>query len=1794
MKQIRLFLGLMVLLPFGVMGQTCPPSVSTAVVGQQGCDRTLTLTTVGNLPAGTAVNWYASGQQGAAPVAANFIGTTATTTTCPTVCPDLLAVFINACNGTGVEEDNEYIVFSSGGGFNTNSLAVDLPNNGFGAGNADIQTGATPCGIQTPTAGLMASLQAGACTAANVLAAGPGTLVPSGAIVILFTNNNVTTTYDLSTLCSNGQTIYVMQSACDRNAGAFVNSDVCSGDPLVRLRHTSVSINGCSCVDTLTYSRCNIPNTDGLYAFDNGQDTSSVSNGGVLVNPVNPCNGPNFSAIGTGADTLVLTYSIPASWCGETMYVTGELANQLGCLTQEFPVSVVCPAPQITAPPYVCAGGTTLTISNPLGAPFWVRPDGVAINGTTVNATMAGIYTANITDAAGCVYSDTVNMVMSGLGTESLQTVCNLEGTLYNATLTIGGGVLPYTVNGTALTVNSYTVNNIAVGTSPVWVVSDAYCSVSVPIDADCSAPAPCDGLGCFGDNLLVNGGFEQGNTGFSSNYEYWDCSSTTSLCNLPDGSPFLCEYDYGISTNASNCIASWSPNVTGHATGTDNFMMVNYPAGNVGGQNRFWCQVVNLSPATDYCFGGYFINLVPTSADYPLPSVGFEIGGSILGNSFEVQDNEQWGWQGVTFNSGAGGDVAFCLVNANFGVAGYDVGIDDLSLRPVAAGSAPVAVADAVEMGCLDYSVTINVLGNDTNLGANAVVTLDETPPFSVGTVSVNADNTILFVPAATPFTGSATFSYKVCNGNCCTVGQVTIVAGTVILNTSNVQNATCAGACNGSAEVNLNLNSSFGYQWANGSGATGAGQAVGDSLALGGLCAGVYTVTVTLPSQFSIFDIYSEGFENGANGWTLDVPTGANDANPNHWAIDDSESGVAPTNCGEAGNGDETLHVTCQGLVCNLIGSGAIYNATLTSNYRAESPAFSTVGANEAILTFDYIANGEGMEDNASLWYNDGSGWTVLVPSLKTSVCSSGQGRWSDISIALPASCLNNANVRLAFNWTNNNDNQGSDPSFAVNNIKVTGNLWSGVGCSATTTFTITEPAPLTATIAVTNASCGANDGVCIATPFIPLGDYYYVWSTGQTTAAASGLGVGCYTVTVIDSNGCTTIASACVTNTGSLTAAITGNTTVCVGSTTTLTATGGSSYQWSGSAGNANIAIVGAGTYTVTATSGACSGTTSVTVTNTPLPTVNISGVTNICAGGSTMLTATGGSSYAWSTGDNVSMITVSPNVNTIYTVTVTAGNCSNTGTVSVNVSAPPTISITGETTICDRTSTTLTASGGDLYFWSNASGEASTIVFPMATQTYTVTVTTNGCSNTQSVTVVVRPLPVVSFTGNTSICAGSSTDLTAIGGTSYQWSSGATTAINTVSPTANTIYTVTVTANGCDTVSTIGVNVIPAPIITLSGRLQVCGNGITTITAGGGDTYQWSGGLGNSPVITTGVGDYTVTVSNSATGCFSTFGFTVSSLPLPVAAIDGIFNTCGNATTTLTASGGFDYLWSGGNGNTATINVGAGNYTVTVTNPISNCSSTSAVTVIATSLPIVTVSGNTTVCEGGTTTLTASGADFYEWSRNLETTAAITVGAGNYVVIGTSNGCSVAVNTVVTAGATPSPNAGADVTITEGGSVQLTASPLPTIEDSYSWSPAGSLNNANVYNPIASPTETTTYTVTLTNDIGCSGTDVVTVFVTKELSCLAIHEGITPNNDGHNDEWAIPCLYGFVNELEIYNRWGELLYSVKNYDGKWNGEYDGKSLPDGTYYYVVRILDGNNAVKNVRKGTVSVVR
>lgn len=479
------------------------------------------------------------------------------------------------------------------------------------------------------------------------------------------------------------------------------------------------------------------------------------------------------------------------------------------------------------------------------------------------------------------------------------------------------------------------------------------------------------------------------------------------------------------------------------------------------------------------------------------------------------------------------------------------------------------------------------------------------------------------------------------------------------------------------------------------------------------------------------------------------------------------------------------------------------------------------------------------------------------------------------------------------------------------------------------------------------------------------------------------------------------------------------------------------------------------------------------------------------------------------YLWSNGATTPTINASAAGSYSATVTyITPEGCTATGT-----SAPFTVSefattasitASGSLALCFGGSVVLTANAGTAYLWSNGANTQSITV--NAAGNYSVTVTNaNGCSASSAITTVTVNAPAVSPTistsGLTTFCAGGSVTLTSSSATGNVWSTGATSQSITVSQSGN--YSVTATdGNGCSAISTnttVTVNTPPVVSISAGGPTSFCNGGSVTLTSSSATGNVWSTNETSQSITVTASGNYTVTVTDG-NGCSAISAGTVvnaNSAIAPVITANGATSFCTGGSVTLTSSATSGNVWSNG-ATTQSITVNqTGNYSVIVTD-VNGCSAGSnSITVTNNPLPvaIIATGGPTTICEGGSVTLTSNTATGNLWS-NGATSQSITLSQTAIVslTVTDANGCSTTTGlTTVTVNPLPV------VTISASGPTSFCPGGLVILSSSAGsgnvWSNGGSTNAAITVSTSGN------YSVTQTDANGCAATSN-TITVTAE--------------------------------------------------------------------------------------------
>jgi len=724
------------------------------------------------------------------------------------------------------------------------------------------------------------------------------------------------------------------------------------------------------------------------------------------------------------------------------------------------------------------------------------------------------------------------------------------------------------------------------------------------------------------------------------------------------------------------------------------------------------------------------------------------------------------------------------------------------------------------------------------------------------------------------------------------------------------------------------------------------------------------------------------------------------------------------------------------------------------------------------------------------------------------------------------------------------------------------------NATGCITLDTAFVTAPPDLVPNLSTTQVSCfGECDGSATIAPTGGSGEYDYVWNpppVGQGTPQATQLCVGSISVTVTDTvTGCSTLFSALILGPDLLTANIIATNPSCNGvcdGTISIDPQGGTpgySYSWSDPLlpDTSSLNSLCAGTYDVTITDlNGCDTTITITLIDPPFLQAQLDLINNTCA-----------------------------------------GNCIGSAMATISGGVPPyTLSWTDQNgTLIDQDTVMIGSLCAGTYQLIIIDSGGCQLLLPF------------GITEGSAID------PALVFTNETCVgpCDGAAT-LSATGGTgtlTYLWEPGVITGqgTNTVTGLCAQAYTVTVTDSlGCDTI--VAFTVLPyAPIDPNVVQQDILCNGscdgsIVLAPTGGSGVYTYAWTVPNGPIPNEATalcpGVISVTIDDG-TVCDTTLIFSISEPSAVTIIIDTVVDaSCLTATDGLinsTIGGGTGQTviaWQGPNNFTSTsediANLAPGSYTVTVTDD-NLCTATATVTVNALS-PVQADAGPDVIqCTGTITLLDGSGstgATSYLWTddQNIEvgTSAVIDVGvlapgSHTFTLTAIDGPCTSTDQVTITVIQLPIADAGPDQFIFLSGTVTLGGSPTGPNGSSYIWVPDSVLSSNGASNPEAEPNVTSWFTVTVTGPNGCVAVDSVLVTV---LPDVVFPSGFTPNGDGYNEYWQIDFVDKFPQmEVEIYNRWGEMLFESVGYGTPWDGRYNGGYVPVGTYYYVIKLND-----------------
>lgn len=1604
---------------------------------------------------------------------------------------------------------------------------------------------------------------------------GSGTTNPSGGVPPYSWQwlNSGQTTQNVSNLCPGSYSVIVTDANGCKDTVAFsVNPG-----PALNLTVSSTNVS------------CN--------AQCNGTATASPSGG-------NPGGytyswAPNGSTSQTALNLCAGNYTV-------------NVSDPLGCVVSQT-VSVTQPNPllnNLTAVNPTCNGQCNgIATATPLGG---TSPYTTVWNGTTtgsfINNLCAGTYTAVTTDANGCKDSTTINVVnppaVNLLASTAAASCGSCNGSITLSNITGTGSV---TINWLTPSScgTSTTCSNLCAGIYQVELTDQLNCkdTFNIPIT---NSNGPLITTNTVNDSCFNSCTGLAAVTSTTGNGPFTYSWNTTPIT-VNDTASGLCAGAYIVTViDALNCSTLVSLNI-GQPTQIQNVAVISQATCAGINNGSISNTASGGTPGYQYSLNGgplqasgNFTNLAPGT--YTLTVV--DANNCSQQFTYSITPATQILSQVSSSNINCFGTCngAATLNNIGGGTAPYTISWNDpngqsgLSAVGLCAGTYTGLIIDA--MGCRD-SQTVVITAPSSPIVPNASI---------VSPACGQCNGSVTLAPSG----GSPAYSYVWGTGAttaaitnvCAGIYQVNItdangcvVTHSVSINnaggpgvTATSTNAGCNGNCNGTASVTaLGGTAPYTYFWVPVNQSTAA---------ISNLCPGIYFVQV----------------KDANNCVTNDSVTIISSP-----AIVANQT-VTPTSCG-ACNG--VINTNPSG------GSGSGY----TYNWNGPSGALPSTQNQSGLCAGSYtlvVTDGSGCSDTMLFTINSTNGPGLTLST--TDVDCNGSSNGSATVV------ISGGQSPYTVSWSTGASGT-SVSGLSPGNYAVT--VTDNLGCVTVNNFSISQPNLLALSLTNTQLpSCsGVCNGVLTAIPSGGTMPYSYVWSLGTSVSdTMMNLCAGNYSVTVTDANGCSANQPIVLINNPVL---ISPNANIgapscgqCNG-TISLSPTGGNSpytYSWNTGATTNSLSNVCAGVYQVMVTDNlGCQQNIPITVSSANAPVIAVAS-TNIpchgsCTGSASVSISSGGIppfTYFWPVGGQTTSSINNQCAGTYFVQVTDSANC--VATQSLTITEPGPFAANAFTTqpacgSCNGAITTNITGGTTPYTLSWNTGATTPNLTNLCAGSYTLAITDgNGCQDTIIVGLNSNAGPSISVNSANELCAGDCQGTAAVtitGGTLpvvVNWSNGSSsTSLSSLCPG---VYVVTVTDNAsCVQTASVSIGSPNPLILSLPTVIQPlcnndCNGQINVLASGGTTPYTYVWVPVQSPSGPTAVnlcsGNYSVTVTD-ANGCSLVELDTLINPAILV--VSGVTtgsscNTVPDGGITTTVSGGtpgYTYSWNNGQTTSGLTNVLSGTYTLVVTDN-NNCTDTSTYTIIPGIDVQVDAGNDTSFCESGGITLngTVSGATTFSWIQLpsgtvIATTNTVSLtpstGVTQYVFTANNNGCVNSDTISVTSNPLPNVNAGPDVSIVNGQAVVIGGSPTTTTNPSVlSWTPNINLSATNVPNPTASPTLTTTYVVSVTDTNGCFNYDTMIVTI---LPSIIIPNGFTPNGDGKNDTWMIDYLYKFPNcEVEVYNRWGEQLFYSRGYNIPWDGNYKGKPVPVGTYYYIIRLNDP--IVNDTYTGPLTILR
>lgn len=1312
---------------------------------------------------------------------------------------------------------------------------------------------------------------------------------------------------------------------------------------------------------------------------------------------------------------------------------------------------------------------------------------------TSLNNIAAGTYTVTITDNNGCTATSTavVTQPATAISASATKTDVNCFGNANGSiTLTAGGGTAPYTYswnNGST----AAALNGLSAGIYSVTVTDARGCTTSStstinqPASALSNATTKTD-VRCFGNNTGVASVTSTGGTAPYS-YSWNNGGNSSSISNLTAGT-------YSVTvTDSRGCTLNSSVTVNQPAAalslaGTANSVACrNVPTGSIslstsGGTSPYiyqWNNGSSGSSINNLAAGTYTVtatdaNGCTSTGSYTVTQPAAALSVNAISNAVSCFGNST----GAINTTVTGGTSPYTYTWSN--------------------GSSS-ATATGISAGVYTLTVT-------DNQGCTATVTQAVTQPSAGLTVNSSSDNINCYgfnsgSALATPAGGTAPYSYNWSNG-AATQGVNNLSPGSYSVVVTD------ANGCTGAASYTITEPASSLQVSATHTDINCTGNSVG-------------SITLTVNGGTGP---YNYNWSNGSTQQNLINIS----ANTYHVTVSDANGCTAQlSQAVSQPAGSLNVNNSTTNLLCFGTGTGSIditplagtppYTFQWSNGSTQEDQSNLSAGAYTVVITDD---NGCSLTNTLFV--------TEPAMALDAVTSTTSVGCYGESTGAIDLN-VNGGTMPYSIAWDNG---QSSEDLNVIGAGTYNAIVTDANGCTIQVSATVSEPgSALTISAAQNNLNChDVNDGFIQLTVSGGTSGYTYAWSHGANTSTIDNLGTGNYTVLITDANGCTLTQNFdIVYNAPQLSSSHSVTPVSCFGDQSgaiDVTVQGGTApyqFSWDNGQTTQNISGITMGTYSVTITDANGCTTTLSTSVGQPIAALSATAQTTaaLCNGGNTGsidISVSGGTfpySYSWSTGASSEDIT-QLNSGT-YNVTVTDANgCTLSQQFTIN---QPAAALDATTTtsaaLCfgdANGAIDLSTTGGTgpyTYAWSNNSSQED--LSAVGAGTYQVTITdANGCTFSISAVVNQPAAPLsAQLNASSAACYGNASGsiiTTTSGGTApynYIWNNGST--VQSPNGITSGTYTLTVTDNnGCQFTQSVNISQpqdslqITAAISNISCHAQPTGS--INITANGGTapyTYQWNNGSTSEDPSQLYAGSYTVVVTD-ANGCTQAYTAVVNE-PATYPSVSGTTSavTCkgqANGSIILDVQGGtvpFSYAWSNGSATANLNNLGAGSYTVTVTDA-NGCTSIYNTQITEPALALSATQSNTPAnCingELGSITITVTGGTapyIYLWSTGATTSQVSGLNPGNYSVkITDANGCETTSNSSIADDSELKiQTTGTDICVGDKATISTASIPNATYQWYYNGTPLTGATNLSFVTPVAG-----TYTLTATTSCG----------------------------------------------------------------------------------------------------------